>query len=103
MTWCGWVPIQTSMDYHLPLDQVACDKCGGLGEGTLINSGARPATIPREGWATLIRDIFATRCPHCGHDRVWDSVADEYWDLDETDYSDAGSCDPESDGQGALF
>lgn len=87
ITWHGWTSLQSSIDWHLPLDQLACDKCGGLGEGTLINWGSRTV----DGHPTRIRDIWAARCPHCGHDTVHDARTNEHWDLDPDDYGDEGS------------
>lgn len=89
--WLGWKTIESTLDWHLPLDQVACSQCGGLGEGTLINPGTRPATEPHEGWSAQLRDIYAFRCPHCGHDHVHDLNTNESWDLDPDDYGPEGS------------
>lgn len=92
VTWLGWKkPMGSTLELHLPLDQQACDQCGGLGDGQLINPGTRPATEPQKGWATQYRDIYAFRCPHCGHDSVWDMATDQHWDLDPDDYGDEGS------------
>lgn len=91
VTWRGWQVFESSMDFHLTLDQLACDKCGGLGEGTLINTGTRPNTEPEEGGPTQLRNITAFRCPHCGHDSIWDMATDLHWDLDPNDYGDEGS------------
>lgn len=85
VTWNGWKLVETTLDWHLPLDQVACAQCGGLGGGTLINTGLRPTP---DG---PIRDLNAFRCPHCGHDSVWDMTSDEHWDLDPDDYGPDGS------------
>ena len=85
VTWRGWQPIETTLDWHLPLDQTACDKCGGLGGGSLMNSGLRQTPDgPR-------RNLSAARCPHCGHDSVWDMATNEHWDLEPDDYGSEGS------------
>ncbi|WP_427017834.1 hypothetical protein ACQCSX_04265 [Pseudarthrobacter sp. P1] len=91
VTWRGWQTIETTLGLHLPLEQVACAQCGGLGGRSLINTGTRPATGPREGWPNPARDIHAFRCPHCGHDAVWDMATNQHWDLDPDDYGDTGS------------
>jgi hypothetical protein len=85
VTWHGWKQIETTLDWHLPLDHVACEQCGGLGGGTLINPGTRPVD------GTASRNIHAFRCPHCGRDTVWDMATDERWDLDPDDYGNEGS------------
>lgn len=41
---------------------------------------------PRALWR-----LYVWRCPNCRLDTVWDTDTDEWFDLDETDYSDAGS------------
>ena len=38
--------------------------------------------------------LYAFRCPDCRLDTVWDHDTDEWWTLDHTDYSDAGSSQP---------
>lgn len=107
--WDAWSDFRTSLAYHLPADQMACDQCGGVDE-VLIAWGLRPsaeatclttktkttksgrtyeAQVEVPAWP--VRDIYAARCRHCGHDRVTDTRTDEVWDLDETDYVPEGS------------
>jgi len=50
-----------------------------------------PAQESQEGWSTLRRNIFAFVCPHCGDDRVWETLTDQHWDLDPDNYGDGGS------------
>jgi len=38
--------------------------------------------------------LDAFRCPDCHHDVVSDMQTGEVWDLDLSDYGDAGSTDP---------
>ena len=35
--------------------------------------------------------LVAVRCSDCGHDAVWDTVTDQWWDLDDRDYQDGWS------------
>lgn len=93
VTWHGWTVTWSTIQFHLPIDQVACDQCGGIGNRG-VNWGSRPAeqgflTDPPAG--TLIRDISAARCQDCGHDTVTCHRTNETWDLDPDDYGDAGS------------
>jgi hypothetical protein len=41
--------------------------------------------------ARPLRDIYAARCRHCGHDVVTDTRTDERWDLEPEDYGPEGS------------
>lgn len=84
--WWGWGTSDTSLEYHLPLDQLACTHCGGLG-GARINWGSRHE--PKED--RQIRSLWAARCQDCGHDQVHDILTKEHWDLDPDDYGDEGS------------
>lgn len=45
----------------------------------------------RPGWETRHARLVLYRCLDCGHDQVFDTDSDTYWDLDETDYADEGS------------
>ena len=110
--WEGWINLETSMAIHSPLDDLTCRACGSIGEPS-INSGKRLQTFrtwkrTRSGHRYLsnethqrpIRDLWAFRCRHCGHDQVLDDRTDTIWDLDPSDYSDDGSYEV---GQGALL
>ena len=46
--------------------------------------------------------LHARRCVDCGHDEVYVERTGEVWDLDEDDYTSAGSQDPATT-QGALW
>lgn len=107
--WGEWSDIRSSIILHVPADHMACDKCGAIDE-SLIAWGLRSASeatvattktkttksgrkysIVCDVPAWPIRDIYAARCRHCGHDRVTDMRTDEVWDLDESDYAPEGS------------
>lgn len=95
--WQGWErPVWTTLALHLPLESLACRKCGNLAAASRNAGVVRP---PGAGHPT--RRLFATRCD-CGHDQVYDLDTDELWDLEDSDYGDAGSVDP-NQVQGALF
>ncbi|AXH44440.1 hypothetical protein PP353_gp64 [Arthrobacter phage Kumotta] len=109
VTWDEWSDVRTSLALHIPAHEMACDKCGAIDEN-LIVWGIRPPEAPTimttktktlpsgrkyetqvEVKAHPLRDIYASRCRHCGHDVVTDTRTDERWDLDETDYGPEGS------------
>ena len=97
-----------------PLTEIACNQCGVVdATKSLLCWGQRMETGHQENrvlrqlpsgrtyWlnttrpATWVRDLVAYRCPHCKHDRVWDKRTDQWWDLDESDYSSEGSYGPD--------
>ncbi len=88
VTWRGWESDRTSLDYHLPLDELACRTCGSV-EGQLVNAGV----VHQHGARDQLR-LFAFRCADCQVDQVYDVDSDRLWDLDDTDYGPAGSVDP---------
>lgn len=98
-----WEPVQwgkwtstlhrSSLAFHLPLDALACDKCGTLGE-TLVCFGKRPARRDL-GETVPTKNLWAYRYADCGHDAIHDKRTNEHWDLDDTDYGIAGSVRPE--------
>lgn len=53
--------------------------------------GAGPARLTNS--ERIVANLAAFRCPDCEHDYVLDFANDEAWDLDPTDYTDAGSYD----------
>lgn len=95
VTWHGWNYEPTTLEYHLPVDQRACDQCGTVAYQP-INAGSR--LCPDHGHQ--IRDLFAFRCLHCKFDYVFDMRTNQSWDLDPSDYSDGGSYEI---GQGELL
>lgn len=109
VTWDEWSDVRSTLILHAPADMMACEQCGAVDEN-LIAWGLRPPAeatvttwrtkatksghkygVPHEVEARPVRDIYAARCRHCGHDRVTDTRTDEVWDLDETDYTPEGS------------
>lgn len=57
-------------------------------------------TVDVPAWPLARLSLY--RCLACGHDEVYDHETEQLWDLDDSDYGDAGSVDPEK-VQGALF
>lgn len=89
ITWHGWSPdTHTTLILHTPADRMACERCGTVDERR-INWGSRPPAPDGPGWP--VRDLWAARCRHCGHDQVTDERTGECWDLDPDDYGDSGS------------
>lgn len=108
--WSEWSTGHSTLAYHIPADQLACSECGAIEEPS-ISFGMRPPETPTftstrtkttkksgrkydvvcEVPAWGMRDIYAARCRHCGHDRVTDLRTDEVWDLDASDYAPEGS------------
>lgn len=110
VVWDEWSEVRSSLAYHATAEELACDKCGAVDE-SLIAWGLRdpPAgsmttrqrtkttrsgkkyDVVEEVPARPLRDIYAARCRHCGHDVVTDTRTDERWDLEEEDYGPGGS------------
>lgn len=110
VTWGEWIDTRSSLDWHLPVTELACGQCGGL-SGRMVCLGIRPpaegatmtaerekrtksgyiytATVEVPAWPII--DLHAFRCRDCGHDTVHDERTDEHWDLDPDDYGDEGS------------
>lgn len=43
----------------------------------------------------IVGNLFVQRCSECGHDQVWERSGDDegaWWDLEDSDYSNEGSC-----------
>jgi hypothetical protein len=112
--WSPWeVSGHSSLVFHAPADQFACTGCGWIPDTQLRATGRvhaepgatfsvyphararRKTKVP----AWPIARLVASRCTGCGLDQVTDVETGEVWDLDECDYTDAGSW-PEVD---ALF
>lgn len=109
--WGPWQQVRTSLPFHVPLDQQACTTCGLIDEP--LTAGGKVLPLPGEtfewpdvrtlpsgrtytrgtkrvpAWPVLC--LVAFRCPGCGADRVHDERTGETWDLDASDYGDAGS------------
>jgi hypothetical protein len=117
--WQGWTNHPSTARLHFKAE--VCDRCGSDKEQALNLGVVHP--LPGDEMTTLRRvkskrtgreydrqvtvpahpvfRVTAFRCVDCGHDQVcdhgtgeqkWDEA--EWWDLDETDYSDDGSNDP---------
>lgn len=95
ITWHGWPPEEsrTTLIHHVPADRMACEQCGTVDE-RLTNWGSRPPTPDGPSWP--VRDIWAARCRHCGHDQVHDERTNETWDLEPDDYTDTGSTETDT-------
>lgn len=48
--------------------------------------------VAKPAWPLVRLHLF--RCPDCLHDTVFDTVTDEWWDLDPSDYEPEGSRAP---------
>ena len=79
-----------------------CDNCGSATRPLTCN-GTRtiaygPNVIPIGRGRLRDHHIHARlvvhRCPDCHHDTVFNPHADQWWDLDDSDYQDAGSWEP---------
>lgn len=90
--WGEWRRYDTTLVLHADVEDLACDQCGALGESDLA-FGKRGHLV----------NLLAHRCRHCGHDVVEDRLADEWWDLDPTDYGMVGSMAPDTDDGDTLF
>ncbi|MDD4865584.1 MAG: hypothetical protein PHQ28_00140 [Mycobacterium sp.] len=96
--WDEWSPT-SGMFICPPPREERCSHCGRTG-APLINlgrvwtdpTGAPPALgIARlRAGGQLVATISAFRCVTCRHDYVLDGKG-QAWDLDQTDYTDAGS------------
>lgn len=108
--WSEWSEVRTTLALHAKPEQLACRECGAVDE-SLVCFGTRP---PPEGATELVpvqrrtrsgkpyqvvevnpawpvRDLWAYRCRHCGHDQVEDKRTGELWDLGPEDYTAEGS------------
>ncbi|AYN57678.1 hypothetical protein PBI_KEPLER_30 [Arthrobacter phage Kepler] len=93
LEWHGWQDQRTTLAYHLPVDQLACQQCGAVDE-PLTNRGRRQF---RHGVLAISgsSSLHASRCRHCSHDVVTDMDTEESWDLEPEDYGPDGSNPPE--------
>lgn len=107
VVWDGW---QTQIEAFVcpPPKPTCCTVCGSLADP--VTNRGRVARVPavtheriREhdekrahlaGRPPALHRLVAFRCPDCRHDQVWDTDADETWDLDHTDYGPDGSRAP---------
>lgn len=104
--WASWSTDAGSWSFHAPLDDRCCHECGLVDElmwtsgavapepgATFLVPGSRRAKSSRElevpAWP--VYSLSATRCSGCGHTTVLDTSNNQLWELDDTDYTDAGS------------
>ena len=108
--WSEWSNVRTTLALHAKPETLACRECGTVDE-SMVCFGTRP---PPEGAPELVpvqrrtrsgkpyqsvefnparpvRDLWAYRCRHCGHDQVEDKRTGELWDLGPEDYTAEGS------------
>jgi hypothetical protein len=114
--WSAWEELgHTSLVFHAPADEFACTGCGWIADTELRavgrvhpEPGATFTVLPHararheiEVPAWPVARLSVLRCAGCGLDEVTDMETGEVWDLEPSDYTDAGSW-PEPE-QGALF
>lgn len=78
------------MIYHFPAPEFACTGCGWIPDSELRATGRvwpPKDVIPSH----LVARLAVLRCTGCGLDEVTDLHTGEVWDLEEDDYTDAGS------------
>lgn len=91
VVWKPWKTIVSSLGFHLPVEDMTCDKCGSIDWQASCRG-----VVQTEPPQTLL----AFGCHHCNQDMVYDLSTGFLWDLDPSDYSDEGSYEL---GQGALL
>lgn len=99
--WQGWrsdLPQPVCAKARAALRAEACPACGHIGERPMNRGIVRRAHTIRGGkpirrGISLVRNLFAFRCQNCCHDQVLDNLSNDaqWWDLDDTDYTDQGS------------
>jgi len=92
--WGPWSTIQTSLRFHVPLRELACQKCGQVDQERHTARGR----LIRDDNVEHLGFLVAHRCPGCGHDEVEDDEG-KVWDLDPSDYTNEGSVDPDLEGK----
>src|SRR5690349_10788516 len=89
--WEPWQPATPMFICPPPDDMGACDHCGSLEERITAKGIVTPLPgVHRIGG----HQLRAFRCPDCQHDRVWDSLTDDVFDLGPEDYGESGSWPP---------
>lgn len=94
----GW----TTLVFHVPADHFACTGCGWIRNtelravGTLMPPGGVIEMYP------VVR-LVVRRCPGCHLDQVTDIHTGDVWDLEDRDYTEAGSWPDDLPVQGTLF
>lgn len=102
--WRGWQTVEGHVFICPPPKEPACCKaCGSLQPSpsnhglVALSKGTDRETIERHARPGMVATyrLVAFRCTDCLFDQVWDTDADQWWDLDETDYVDEESVPPE--------
>jgi hypothetical protein len=115
--WHEWADSRSTLPFHAPADQLACDHCGVVDEPLTCFGLRQPepgATFPVDRIKTTksghqytktidvpawpVIDLTAARCRHCHHDVITDTRTGTTWDLDATDYGPQGSTEPTPEG-----
>jgi len=101
--WSAWDDYALgSLVFHVPADHWACTGCGWIRDTELRNVGTLMPEVGVTDPYPLVR-LLVRRCPGCHLDQVTDIISGEVWDLDEHDYTDAGSWPDDPPVQGTLF
>jgi hypothetical protein len=88
--------------FHAPADHWACTGCGWIRDRELRAVGTlMPASVAETAWPVV--RLVVRRCPGCHLDEVTDLHTGEVWDLQDADYTDAGSWPDTVPVQGTLF
>lgn len=120
VVWDGWEPSPVDPVWICPPPRTpeCCTACGSptnpvrnrgrvarfpaiTHQAIADNDAARDRLPEGQRWRIKPKALYrllAFRCPDCKHDVVFDSDTRESWDLDHTDYGDAGSHDPGAPG-----
>lgn len=91
VTWGAWHSGASSFEFHAPLAEIACRRCGLLESRQIAVGTVHHHPEHAGGRIASELALFAFRCPGCLHDEVWDRRTDETWDLDPSDYGPTGS------------
>lgn len=98
--WTAWESLQDVIICPPPKADRRCELCGSAAKpshssGRVWSDGDGVARIRKGNLQErfLVAVIYAFRCPDCRRDQVLDSLSadGQWWDLDPTDYEDAGS------------
>lgn len=87
-TWERWESWESTLEFHLPSRELACERCG---------SATRP--ISTVGTINGKRRLLLERCTNCGLDTVLESIPNRFrfewkaWTLGPEDYGPEGSYD----------
>ena len=92
--WGGWGKrLRTSLDFTSSPACEGCSSATSLRQATGWWMGHHNGPFGNEWERRGMRNFHATRCGWCGHTTVFTMHDEQSWDLDETDYGEAGSYD----------